>query len=169
MNIIWSDADIAETRRLAAEGMSAAEIGKTFSPPRSRNAVIGKCHRVKPPILLKGQSGVPPKPKAPKPERIIRVAKSKPLPPPKPAHHAIDEPDFDQAPPPADDAYEALPGTTPIPMTLTNEHTCKWPIGEKPTMFCGLPVDGKKPYCSVHSRRAFRLPLAPIFNGRKSL
>lgn len=41
----WTDERIAELHRLAAEGLSAAEIGRKLGC--SKNAVIGKLHRVK--------------------------------------------------------------------------------------------------------------------------
>jgi GcrA cell cycle regulator len=43
-------------------------------------------------------------------------------------------------------------------MELT-ERTCKWPIGDPATedfWFCGLPVQGGKPYCEAHVGVAFQ-------------
>ena len=51
-------------------------------------------------------------------------------------------------------AWDALPGTTSITLLQLNEHTCKWPIGDAPIMFCGLHPDAGSPYCEQHRRIA---------------
>lgn len=47
-------------------------------------------------------------------------------------------------------AWEAIPGAEPITLLRTNEHTCKWPIGDAPILFCGLHSGSGSPYCEQH-------------------
>ena len=39
-------------------------------------------------------------------------------------------------------------------VVLYDNQGCKWPIdlNDKPAKFCGLPPDGKSPYCSGHTK-----------------
>lgn len=38
-------------------------------------------------------------------------------------------------------AWLALPGSSPVLLEHHREHTCKWPLGQSPMLFCALPVD----------------------------
>ncbi|MDC9825658.1 GcrA family cell cycle regulator [Devosia sp. ZB163] len=53
-------------------------------------------------------------------------------------------------------AWEALPGTMPIPLIMTSDATCRWPIGD-PMLpgfgFCGCAVDDGSVYCATHRAR----------------
>jgi GcrA cell cycle regulator len=51
-------------------------------------------------------------------------------------------------------AWEPIVGATPITLMQTNEHTCKWPIGDAPILFCGLHSDARSPYCEQHRQLA---------------
>lgn len=53
-------------------------------------------------------------------------------------------------------AFAPLPGSTPV--ALADNKGCKWPVGEDPFVFCGLPsVTGR--YCPDHERMSgTRLP-----------
>lgn len=167
MGAPWSDEDKTALRQMAMDGMSASEIGATFSPPRSRNAVIGVCHRAKPKIELKGLSPVAPRPPRKRVERVIRIKKeSKRQPPPKPIHHPVAEPDFELAPPLRADAFAPLPGSAPI-RVADHKDGCRWPIGDGPFLFCNEAVSSGH-YCATHAQVAHR-PTPPIkFNGKKT-
>ena len=53
-------------------------------------------------------------------------------------------------------AWEAIDGADPMVLLRTNEHTCKWPIGDAPILFCGLHSNTGSPYCEQHRRLATR-------------
>ncbi len=47
--------------------------------------------------------------------------------------------------------------STAVDGQMSINHTdncgCKWPVVlDSPAKFCGLPVDGKSPYCAGHAR-----------------
>jgi GcrA cell cycle regulator len=44
---IWTDERVVSLKRMHAEGLSASKIAKTFGHGCTRNAVIGKVHRLK--------------------------------------------------------------------------------------------------------------------------
>jgi GcrA cell cycle regulator len=68
----WTDERIADLRRLWAQGLSASQIAKRLGGEVSRNAVIGKAHRL-------GLAG------RPSPIRGEAKPRSKAAPPPPPA------------------------------------------------------------------------------------
>lgn len=57
------------------------------------------------------------------------------------------------------DAWQALPGTAPVPLyDLLAHGACKWPTGtdDAPFLFCAAPVREGSVYCSHHHAVAFR-------------
>ena len=53
-----------------------------------------------------------------------------------------------------DAAWKPLPGSTPVP--LEHNTGCKWCVGEKPFVFCGLPTVAGR-YCEQHEKMAVRV------------
>jgi GcrA cell cycle regulator len=115
----------------------------------TRNAVIGKVHR----LGLSGRAtpAAPARPafKAPRPARPAAAA---------PTIQRRAEP---VAPPPAPRLAEVReePGSATV-LTL-GAHMCKWPIGD-PAMdnftFCGRRADENGPYCHEHAQVAYQPP-----------
>lgn len=57
----------------------------------------------------------------------------------------------------ATNPWAPLSGTTPLGLERTNEHTCKWPVGDdSPWQFCGQHTTEGKPYCPTHCAIAYR-------------
>ena len=142
----WTDERVELLKRLWQEGLSASQIAKQLGGV-TRNAVIGKVHR----LGLSGRA-TPSKPartvfKAPRPARPVAAAPSAP--------RRIAEPSSPQAPTPVRYIDEA-PGTATV-LTL-GAHMCKWPIGD-PAMdnftFCGRR-SGEGPYCDEHANVAYQ-------------
>ncbi|NOD62658.1 MULTISPECIES: GcrA family cell cycle regulator [unclassified Ruegeria] len=179
----WTDERVELLKKMWGEGQSASQIAKELGGV-TRNAVIGKVHRLGLSNRAAGASPAKSEPKekpapAPKAE-----AKPKPAPKTEPAR---------PAPSPAAEAKPAVPARRqiipagqPLPpqpsaneispealakvnevekkakkltlMELT-EKTCKWPVGDPATedfWFCGLPVEAGKPYCEAHVGVAFQ-------------
>ncbi|MBF9029211.1 GcrA cell cycle regulator [Rhodobacterales bacterium HKCCE3408] len=178
----WTDERVETLKRMWSEGQSASQIAKELGGV-TRNAVIGKVHR----LGLSNRTSGSGKP--------VEEPKAKPAPQPeaKPAAKA----DAPSRPEPAEEAparpanvtpirKSVVPAGQPLPpqpsaneispealakvseiekkakkislMELT-ERTCKWPIGDPATedfYFCGLPVQQGKPYCEAHVGVAFQ-------------
>ncbi|MEO0486321.1 MAG: GcrA family cell cycle regulator [Pseudomonadota bacterium] len=176
----WTDERVEILKKMWAEGQSASVIAKELGGV-TRNAVIGKVHR----LGLSNRSGGA-SPAKPAPEKKAKVA---PKPAPAPEPEAKPEPRTESAAPEralSAAARKIIPAGQPLPpqpsaneispealakvnevektakkislMELT-ERTCKWPVGDPATdnfWFCGLPVQQGKPYCEAHVGVAFQ-------------
>ena len=144
----WTDERVEMLKKLWLEGHSASQIAKQLGGV-TRNAVIGKVHR----LGLSGRAtpSQPARPafKAPRPARPLvsnppilrRMAEHRPVPA--------------AAPRPA--PYVEAPGTATV-LTL-GAHMCKWPIGDPATdafTFCGRRAGDGAPYCVEHARLAYQ-------------
>jgi len=145
----WTDERVELLKRLWLDGLSASQIAKQLGGV-TRNAVIGKVHR----LGLSGRA-TPSKParpvfKPPRPARPVAAAPSAPrrIAEPVPAVAAT---------PPRPMRCEAeAPGSATV-LTL-GAHMCKWPIGDPSSdnfTFCGRrQSDG--PYCGEHAAVAYQ-------------
>ena len=126
----WTDERVEVLKKLWLDGFSASQIAKQLGGGLTRNAVIGKVHR----LGLSGRAA-PSQPQRPtfKATRPVRSAPSPQV--------ACEE-----------------PGSATV-LTL-GSHMCKWPIGDPSRdgfSFCGrASSDG--PYCVQHARVAYQAP-----------
>jgi GcrA cell cycle regulator len=141
----WTDERVEMLKKLWLDGLSASQIAKQLGGV-TRNAVIGKVHR----LGLSGRAtpSQPQRPvfKAPRPARPAATAtprrvpaEAAPMPVPRP-------PAF----------YAEEPGSATV-LTL-GAHMCKWPIGDPSTdgfTFCGRR-SSEGPYCGEHARVAYQ-------------
>jgi GcrA cell cycle regulator len=171
----WTDERVDQLRAMWNEGKSASQIAKTLGGV-TRNAVIGKVHRLGLSNRAGGkdEAGTPPQapveepveaPEIATPEpaqadlRAGKDAQRRPVVPggPMPPGVPVALPEVN---------VEALASLVEIEararrldlMQLT-ERTCKWPIGDPATdefWFCGLPSQPGKPYCDAHVAVAFQ-------------
>ena len=151
----WTEDRVGALKKLWLEGQSASQIAKTLGGGVTRNAVIGKVHR----LGLSGRAAPsqparttfrPARPRAaapaapvqaPSAPRRIEAAAPRPLMTAQPV-----------APAPAPE----LPGTATV-MTL-GAHMCKWPIGDPSSRefsFCGRRAS-EGVYCVEHARVAYQ-------------
>ncbi|MFN3520613.1 MAG: GcrA family cell cycle regulator [Phenylobacterium sp.] len=159
----WTDERVETLKKLWQDGLSASQIAKQLGGV-TRNAVIGKVHR----LGLSGRAA-PSKParpafKAPRPHRPAAAAPSAPRRIAEPAPTPMSAP----TPPPVRYAEEA-PGSATV-LTL-GAHMCKWPIGDPASegfTFCGRrATDG--PYCVEHARVAYQPAQAKKKSGANEL
>lgn len=146
----WTETAMRQLRELWSDpANSAASIAGTMGC--SKNAVVGKAHRMKlpgRPSPIHRASGAAPRPPAPRavPPPILRPVTSRPVtsrPAPPPAA-------------PAPPAAMAVPRPSPV-------RSCCWPEGEPGTpafRFCGDPTSPGRPYCAPHCRAAY-VPVSP--------
>jgi len=133
----WTDDRIEQLKSLWTEGLSASHIAKVMGGI-SRNAVIGKVHR----LGLAGRVG------APRGERI-RLPSA-----PRAAMRAhVQQPSVvEEEPIVLDD------GSFATVLTI-NDRMCRWPIGdpsEHEFHFCGRKPKPGSPYCEAHARKAYQ-------------
>jgi len=181
----WTDERVELLKKMWSEGQSASQIAKELGGV-TRNAVIGKVHR----LGLSNRAGSPPasdaKADAAKQPAKPKAAAPKAAPPPEPKAEPEPAPK-ETAPATVPSARkQIIPAGQPLPpqpstneispealakvnevekkakkltlMELT-ERTCKWPVGDPATddfWFCGLPVQQGKPYCEAHVGVAFQ-------------
>ncbi|CAN5119734.1 GcrA family cell cycle regulator [Caulobacter sp. DWR2-3-1b2] len=149
----WTDERVTTLKKLWLDGLSASQIAKQLGGV-TRNAVIGKVHR----LGLSGRAAPsqPARPafKAPRPARPAATAM-----PSAPRRVIAAEPAAlpAVAQQPSVPAFrDEQPGSATV-LTL-GAHMCKWPIGDPSTdgfTFCGRrSSDG--PYCNEHARVAYQ-------------
>jgi GcrA cell cycle regulator len=144
----WTDERVENLKKLWQDGLSASQIAKQLGGV-TRNAVIGKVHR----LGLSGRAA-PSKPARPvfKAPRPARPAMSQPA-----APRRIAEPAAHAEPMPSPVRYvDEAPGSATV-LTL-GAHMCKWPIGDPSSdgfTFCGRR-QSEGPYCVEHARVAYQ-------------
>ena len=154
----WTDERIDLLKSHWEAGMTASQIADALGEGVSRNAVIGKAHRL----------GLEPRPSpvrvteaaAAVIEAVVAAAEG--------VVHGVAEA-FAAPPPPvvkAPPKRPARPAPPPKPAKTTlldlSEKVCKWPIGhpgEVDFHFCGKPAQASFPYCTEHCAIAYQAQL----------
>ena len=142
---LWTPLEDAKLRQLYDEQYSCSQIAGFFEG-KTRNAIIGRVHRLK--LSLRGAGITPAKAKRKgrnsAPETLAKPRK-RPLPPPAP---------------PQEEVIMRCAAIEPINFTLAElePHHCRWPYGEGPFTFCGhIKFDwndeskkSSSSYCGAH-------------------
>ena len=160
----WTDERVDTLKKLWLDGLSASQIAKQLGGV-TRNAVIGKVHR----LGLSGRAAPsqPTRPafKAPRAARVVA-----PAPAAAPQRRVV-EARTPMAPSLAAVARQEAPGSATV-LTL-GAHMCKWPIGDPATdgfTFCGRGIGGSEgPYCHDHAQIAYQPQQARKKNGATDL
>lgn len=162
----WTDDRVELLKKLWMEGLSASQIAAELGEGVTRNAVIGKVHRLK----LSGRAKpatsssrpraanrAPRRPSSSsggggagvKRRMVTNVIGNTALKP-------TEMEDVDMSPHQQSELF--IPPEERIGLLSLNESTCKWPIGD-PLLpdfhFCGHDSEEAKPYCEFHSKRAY--------------
>ncbi|MCO6187200.1 GcrA family cell cycle regulator [Rhizobium sp. L1K21] len=164
----WTDERVEKLKKLWAEGLSASQIAAQLGGV-SRNAVIGKVHRLSLPGRAKaGGTAAPraPKRQAPAPRAPSYNATSRPAAPrsaPRsvgatalrqdPDASIFEEIEIDRA------DNVVVPISRRLALTELSERTCKWPVGDplkEDFHFCGNDSPENTPYCTYHARLAYQ-------------
>jgi len=151
-DFVWADDSVTLLASLWADGLSASQIAAELGGGVSRNAVIGKLHR----IGLTGANG------GSKPHKAHLAPATVPQARPYRRRQPVSTPDgaLPAEPLPLvslDDL--AIPVEQRRTLHQLTDMTCRWPVGDigSPSFFfCGGPADNIKtgPYCAFHSRVA---------------
>ena len=153
----WTDERVETLKKLWADGLSASQIAGELGGI-TRNAVIGKVHR----LGLSGRAKAPSSsvPRQRKPRAASQYSRPRPAMRGNTAlaHHAL--PYLDSLPEPEP---ELLDNIIPIGQRCSilqlTDATCRWPIGDPSAadfFFCGGNPVNNLPYCAYHSRVAYQ-------------
>ena len=127
----WTDDRVSLLKQLWGEGKTAAEIAKALGEGVTRNAVIGKAHRLK---LSTRVSPIQQNTKKPK----IEVQKVKPQ------------------KPKVDVKFKGKG----VKLEALKDRMCRWPIGDPQDenfVFCGCEAVPGLPYCAEHAKVAYQI------------
>lgn len=170
----WTDERVELLKKLWMEGHSASQIAAELGDGVTRNAVIGKVHRLKLSARAKPTSSAP---------RARSVQRTTPRRVASPSSsmgggmgmskprtsimrtQTIGATALAATPEMETEVYVApqvqelfIPEDKRLSLLQLNEHTCKWPIGDplsKDFYFCGQASNEGIPYCEFHARRAY--------------
>lgn len=144
----WPDERVAELTKLWADGLSASQCAGIMGI--TRNAVIGKVHRLKLPARA---TRIPSDA-----ERASRRAMFNERRSIKQRISRVRKPPREVAPEPI--PHEALM----VPLMELKPDQCRFPLGESPFLFCGLPVaDGS--WCAHCAGIVFRRVTVQPYEG----
>ena len=150
----WTDERVELLKKLWAEGLSASQIAAQLGGI-TRNAVIGKVHRLGLSGRAKSPSSATPRPRKTRAHpHMLRVAR------PAMRGNTALAPAYDYE---LDAEPELIDNIIPIGQRRSilelTEETCRWPIGDPGSadfFFCGGQTVTALPYCSYHSRIAYQ-------------
>ncbi|CCF17806.1 putative DNA-binding regulatory protein; putative GcrA-like cell cycle regulator [Pseudorhizobium banfieldiae] len=169
----WTDERVEKLKRLWAEGLSASQIAAQLGGV-SRNAVIGKVHRLNLPGRAKAGGSTGANRSAKRPAAPARPANYPARVATRPTARTVGATAL------KDDVEVALPELSYVPsndvvvpisrklaLTDLTERTCKWPMGDPlkdDFHFCGVDASEASPYCGYHARLAYQ----PVADRRKA-
>jgi GcrA cell cycle regulator len=171
MVVNWTDERVELLKKLWAEGLSASQIARQLGSV-TRNAVIGKVHRLK----LSGRSKTVVTPnrakKAGAPEEQAQRSRTAAAAAPQMRSRTMVvgntalKPEMLLEGAAAQEMRVAqepnvlvMPTARRLSLVQLSEKTCRWPIGDPMAVefhFCGHPSREASPYCSYHSKLAFQ-------------
>ncbi len=152
--LTWSDDRVEQLKKLWEAGLSASQIAAELGNV-TRNAVIGKVHRLGLSGRAKSPSSAAPRPRKTRPaQHMMRVSR-----PASRGNTALAHA-FEVELEPDPIAYDnVVPMSQRISLLELNEATCHWPVGDPASpefFFCGGKALPSLPYCAHHSRVAYQ-------------
>jgi GcrA cell cycle regulator len=155
----WTDERVELLKKLWSDGLSASQIAAQMGGV-TRNAVIGKVHR----LGLSGR-GKTSSPAAPRPRK------------PRPAHPVVPRPSLrgntalaaaialrpviQPRPDIIPEEDVVVPMSERVTIMELRDSMCRWPLGDPTTpefRFCGGKAITGLPYCPYHGRIAYQPP-----------
>lgn len=144
-SILWPEEQVARLKELIAERLTSGQIAKVLQT--TRNAVIGKIHRMGLALISDEAAKAHSRPAMPRTLRRIAPTKfvvvngqkqeERPMEPRKPKP---DEP------------------MLKLSLFDLEEHNCRWPLEERGEydlrLFCGRDASGSSSYCAQHRRQS---------------
>lgn len=160
----WTDERVDLLRKLWNDGLSASQVAAELGGGITRNAVIGKIHRLG--LAERAKAPASPRPRAAKPARSQSAPRSH--------GHSVGNlalafaPRPHVAPAPRLDEDVVIPISERVTLLELRESMCRWPMGDPTTpefRFCGAKSPaGSGPYCAYHARVAYQ----PVQDRRRA-
>ena len=164
----WTDERVELLKKLWTEGLSASQIAGRLGSGVTRNAVIGKVHR----LNLSGRAqpqrmAQPRAPRKPREPSLATRAGGGGLPSLptagntalRPVMRASVQPRPQALPEPEPLRLVDLSQDGRVTILHLSDKTCKWPIGDPGSeefCFCGHGPREGSPYCEYHARLAYQ-------------
>ncbi|MGE3643847.1 MAG: GcrA family cell cycle regulator [Beijerinckiaceae bacterium] len=155
----WTDERVEQLRKLWMDGLSASQIANTLGSGITRNAVIGKVHRLGLSGRVKAPSSSKPRVRSSQP-RQSRVQRR---PGGGGAVHGNTALAYQARPyvQPVARALEEIvvPMSNPVTIMDLKESMCRFPLGDPQTpefRYCGGKSETGIPYCPFHTRIAYQ-------------
>ncbi len=157
----WNDERVESLRKMWMDGLSASQIAAELGNGITRNAVIGKVHRLGLSGRVKAPSSAPSRPRIQQPRPARNPAQRRPS-----GGGGIQgntalaysyRPQTAPAPKPVEDVV--VPMCDPVTIMDLRETMCRWPLGDPSTSefrYCGGKSDVGVSYCAYHSRMAYQ-------------
>lgn len=145
----WTEERVELLKKLWADGLSASQIAGELGGI-TRNAVIGKVHRLGLSGRAKSPSSSAPRPRKPRSGGMLRVS--------RPSIRGNTALAYEYEPEPEPEMIE-IPLEQRKTLLQLNDRTCHWPVGDPGSaefFFCGGETVNELPYCSYHSRVAYQ-------------
>jgi GcrA cell cycle regulator len=166
--INWTDDRVEKLKRLWSEGLSASQIATQLGGV-SRNAVIGKVHRLSLPGRAKAggatsarsqkRASVAPaqaRPASYTPPRTVTRTVSRPVGATMLKEDIEIEVTEEMV---VQTSNVVVPIFKRLPLVKLTERTCKWPLGDPlkdDFSFCGNDSPDNTPYCTYHQKLAYQ-------------
>ena len=134
----WTDERIDQLKQMWERGMTASQIAEELGGV-SRNAVIGKVHRLG--LAGRASPSRSERPRMPMTPKVPSVRSHVPA-----------------APIVEEDPLQLEDGSHATVLTIS-DRMCRWPIGDPAGSefhFCGHNPKSGSPYCEAHARKAYQ-------------
>jgi GcrA cell cycle regulator len=148
----WTDERVELLKKLWADGLSASQIAAELGGI-TRNAVIGKVHRLGLSGRAKSQSSSAPRARKPR-SHMLRVSRPTTRGNTALAYAYEAEPELEP-----EFVDEVIPVEQRRSLLQLTEDTCRWPVGDPSNsdfFFCGGKPVTSLPYCAHHCRVAYQ-------------
>lgn len=154
----WTDERVELLRKLWMDGLSASQIASELSNGITRNAVIGKVHRLGLSGRVKNATPAAPRPRVQAP-RPPKPAPARPMPAMRGNTALALDAQVYEAPAPRPIEDVVIPISERVTIMELREAMCRWPLGDPSTSdfrYCGTRSDIGASYCTHHSRMAYQ-------------
>ncbi len=155
----WTDERVEQLKKMWLDGLSASQIANELANGITRNAVIGKVHRLGLSGRVKSPAAAPARPRARSQGEDGNGAPAAPVARGNLAIAVEARPSPAPAPRPVAEEV-VVPISERVGIMDLRESMCRWPLGDPATpdfRYCGAKMQvGVGPYCTYHARIAYQ-------------